>query len=380
MNILIVAIYNHPELYPPTLNAIQLFSSRYEKIIIICRNNFKGSIWPFPENVKIVFTTPPYNLYEIEAANWVDKLLHFFTFSKSLLNQIKTNSPKTIILYDYLPLFSFYLIRKFIRIPENIWYHNHDTPPKTPIRKFMSITYWAAKFHHAAFSNTNIFSLPSEERKKYFPLDEYNGKILIIPNYPAKFFYSEFCKDRTKNKIGTTTETKLLYQGSLGPGHGFEEIIEIMNLSGFSDISLTLLGKIRIQYKKELIRIADKQSVLSRLSIKNMIPYKALPGETSKYHIGLAIHQPYNITYATGATASNKIYEYIALGLPVILYDSPHYRQHLNNRKWAFFWNLDSANLRRIIDEIKENYEEISEAAFQDFNHLYNFEKYFPDF
>jgi hypothetical protein len=53
--IFMVAIYSHPEYYPPTLNAIDQLSEIAESIIVVTRNN-KFSSWEFPENVELHVT------------------------------------------------------------------------------------------------------------------------------------------------------------------------------------------------------------------------------------------------------------------------------------------------------------------------------------
>jgi hypothetical protein len=76
-------------------------------------------------------------------------------------------------------------------------------------------------------------------------------------------------------------------------------------------------------------------------------------------------------------TASNKIYEYAAVGLPVILFDTPHFRRHLGSREWAFFTDLSEASPLAVLGQIVERYEAASATAIRDFEQEFNYERVF---
>jgi hypothetical protein len=76
-------------------------------------------------------------------------------------------------------------------------------------------------------------------------------------------------------------------------------------------------------------------------------------------------------------TSSNKIYEYIALGLPVLLFDNKHFSDILGDYEWASFTNLKRESLIKCIVEIENKYAYLSKAALDTFNSKLNFELYF---
>ena len=79
----------------------------------------------------------------------------------------------------------------------------------------------------------------------------------------------------------------------------------------------------------------------------------------------------------TLATASNKIYEYAAVGLPVILFDTPYFREHFRHREWTFFTSLSGDSLRRTIETILSRYDAAMTAAMRDFQREFNYERVF---
>src|SRR5690606_23526552 len=107
------------------------------------------------------------------------------------------------------------------------------------------------------------------------------------------------------------------------------------------------------------------------------VSYAELPKITANAHVGIAVNIPDNIMYATGGTASNKIYEYAAVGLPIFYYDNVHYKNHLSKFKWAIPTDLSTNQLSQQIEYIKREYKILSEAALEDFESDLNFENSF---
>jgi glycosyltransferase involved in cell wall biosynthesis len=79
----------------------------------------------------------------------------------------------------------------------------------------------------------------------------------------------------------------------------------------------------------------------------------------------------------TLGTASNKIYEYAASGLPVILYDNAQFRKYLEHYDWTFFTDGSVTSLKEIIQEIVLNYSKISGSSRDSFESELNFENKF---
>lgn len=364
--IAVVAIYSHPELYPPTLNAVHALSEKYEKIYLLCNNVIKTD-WIYPSNVELIAIGDflPIKIFEKQSILW--KLHRFFTYSKKLNELAK--STRLILTYDTIPLMAYGLGFRYLkRKHPTWWYHNHDIAELTQIRK-ASIGWFSAKLEPFFFNWLNIFSLPSDERKKYFPLDKFKGKYFFIPNFPSINAYNEISlPEKPINVI------KLIYQGSISKGHGLEAIIPALGEFGKYIITLTLIGNISKEFRLTLEEIAKETNKQSWLFIESAVSYKLLPPITSNHHIGLAIHQPIGSIYATGGTASNKIYEYAACGLPVLYLKTPHYLEHLGGFNWARAVELNIESIVKVIHEIVDIYSILSFQAREDFLTKNNYE------
>ena len=362
----------HPKYYPPTLFAINEFSKIAGEVTVITRN-LANSEWKFPENVNVKTSGKYISLEESMKLPYLMKIKSFFEYITLLYRRVKTENPDLVVVYDPIALFATWALTKLMSKKHIFWYHNHDVIDKSMVGKF-SIGWFAIKYEKKAFNSIDIFTLPSDERKNYFPIKEGRGKYYFLPNLPAMSFYKQFYRIKHKPE----KEIKLLYQGVIRQGHGLEEIIAVLNHIVLNkSISLTLLGDIKADYKQSLINLASSYNVLDKLKILPREPYAKLPLTTAQYSTGLAIHNVKSIQYSTGGTATNKIYEYAALGLPVILYDCEHYRKYLDRFRWANFTDLSKGSIIACIQNIIENYCELSNLAHHDFLNELNFERKF---
>ena len=172
----------------------------------------------------------------------------------------------------------------------------------------------------------------------------------------------------------------MVFQGSIGAGHGLEELIAFLKIKiNNKQLELHVVGKVRENYLAKLEELVIKHSVKEQFYYHGMKSFAELPVFLGQFDVGLSIHRPYNVTYATGGTASNKIYEYAACGFPVILFDSPHYRTYLDDYKWTYFTDLSENSLKNELTRIDNSYAMSSEAALVDFKQFFNFESVFKN-
>jgi len=224
------------------------------------------------------------------------------------------------------------------------------------------------------FGELDFFSLSTAERNRYYPVGRVKRESFVVPNYPLRMLYEKFQRPR---RLALEPVIKLLYQGSMGPEHAFEETIQSLGtpVAG-KGVQLVLKGSIRENYRRELMALAERSGVGERLVFTGFVPYPKLPEEGADCAIGLAVYTGKGIGYQT-AVGGNKIYEYIGVGLPVILLDTPYFRKHFGSRKWAFFADLTESSLRRAVETIVSCYEEAANAAIEDFKREFTYEQAF---
>ncbi len=365
----IVAIYGHPEAYPPTLNCIAELTKLFDRIFLIGRNVLIPT-WSYPDNCKTIFSGRYYHVRATEQVSLIKKIVFFFNFLRSLRTTIRQQRPDLILVYDPLALFAYTLVIRFVKIRPLIWYHNHDVFEEDKVRKY-SIQWWAGISERKSFNKLDVFSLPADERKKNFPMKIFAGKYFFLPNYPSIHFFGKFYSPKKP-----TQEIRLIFQGAIAEGHGLEEIAGMLGQSFEGrKLHLTIKGWIRDQsFKNRLEAIAEQVGGGGALEFIGYGPYKDLPLVTSSCHVGIGIHSLNTDLHTSLGKASNKLYEYASVGLPIIVYDSKHYRQHLDKYPWVFFTDLSNSSLTKCIVGIISDYDNLSLQAYRDFLNELNFE------
>lgn len=365
---IIVAVYSHPEYYPPTLNTVNALASFAEHVEMLCRNVKKDEI-TYNNNITLKKSGLFKNIRAAETASYFWKLKSFFHFTMLLFRTLKKTHPKWLIVYDPIPLLSYRLISFFLWHKPKLWYHNHDVLEISKLKKY-SISWFACKVEQNSFGKIDLFTLPSEERKFLFPINKLKGQFIFLPNYPSIDLANQ------TNPIIENDSIKLIYQGHVGEGHGLDKLIEYISKKSLN-ITLSIIGNVDTSYEQSLITLIKELKLLECVKIFPPIAHHELIIFTRLHHIGLGIHEPKNIAFKTAATSSNKIYEYIACGLPVLLYDSNEYISKLKEKKWAFFTDLTFESIDNSITNILKDYTEISKSAMEDFKRNLYFEKHF---
>ncbi len=369
---LVIAIYSHPEYYPPTLNTVEILSKQYDTIFILHRN-VTGFDWKYPSNVKLVGPAHCYPVREVEKAGVLKKLAWFTVFTFKFFRLISRKKPDTVLIYDAMPVLSYRLLKPFIVSPRILWYHNHDVSEARYISKY-NLAWMAWKSEPWILPRLQIFSLPALERKVCFPIEKLKGQFFFLPNFPSRAVYDKL----PGNNKSAEEIYKILYQGSIGTGHGLEEIVPILREKiGGKTLHLVLKGFISEQYLDELKQIAVKEGVEDQLVYLPPTGYREVVENAYTCHIGIGIHKKDDMMNRTLGTASNKIYEYAAAGMPVLLYDNEHFRDLLQKYDWVFFTDTSNKSLRDVLTRITGQYDQYSLAARKDFEDGLCFEEHF---
>jgi glycosyltransferase involved in cell wall biosynthesis len=366
MKRVLVSIYIDPEFYPPTKNAILELASQVDEVLVLTRNQFISEVNIYPKNVRFIKIGSYMTVQESEKINFFRKIHGFFSYWMNYHYIILSKGIDTVILYDSIPLLVFFFGVKCKSI--TFWYHNHDMPDAQLSRKY-SFGWLSAIFEHKAMKKIKYFSLPSKDRLMYYPNWIRMEDFFYIPNYPR---LAQF-KDINQNQ--RFEEFTIIFQGAIGEGHGLEDLISV--ISQVPDVKLVLKGPVRVDYRDKLIKLALNNKVEDRIRFKGLTSYNELIELTSKCHLGIAIHQGKDEVSKTLGTASNKIYEYLACGLPIILHNNEQFRKNLNSEHHVFFYNGKPEELLEIIKKVQNNFNQLSANARQNFITNYTFETNF---
>ena len=168
---------------------------------------------------------------------------------------------------------------------------------------------------------------------------KYGGKCFLLPNMPSKEFY-ENLPERTADE----TKTRLIYVGTLTWDRGIVETIKSLELCKHQNIEFHVIGDTTDEKLKEYIRHANKTIWHGRVQWNRLKEYLV------NTDIGTILLQPTEAyTYYPGENIV-KLWEYMSIGVPVLLSDFPGLIE-LNN-KLQFGKTVKSDDLQEIASAI----------------------------
>ncbi len=169
---------------------------------------------------------------------------------------------------------------------------------------------------------------------------------------------------------------EVLNHGQFYEGRGYDLMVEAAPLlKDLSDVRIALRGFGRIE--EQLHSRAEELEAENVIFYPKVLVQELVP-EASRSHVGVAVTEPICLNFKL--SVSNKLFEYAAAGLPVIMSDIPEHR-YLND-KYDFGLILEentpqcfAAAVRRLRED-RELYERLRENAIK-LSHEVNWETEF---
>jgi glycosyltransferase involved in cell wall biosynthesis len=147
---------------------------------------------------------------------------------------------------------------------------------------------------------------------------------ILLQNFPRKKDISTMKFDLFREKYPINREQKIiLHTGYIAPGRNVEELVDSMTMCG-SEFILILLGGARKNYdgyRKFLYTKINNYGLLNRVFIHESVPHTEILKYMASADVGTAFYRNTNMN--NYYCASNKLYEFIALGKPVITNNHP---------------------------------------------------------
>jgi glycosyltransferase involved in cell wall biosynthesis len=192
------------------------------------------------------------------------------------------------------------------------------------------------------------------------------NKILLDTNANIEYFVKNFKINRSKflrvfvgsdNEVFYPLEQKskhdyflVHFHGYYIPLQGIEYIIRAAKILEKENIKFNLIGRGQIY---ENIRKLAEELKVENINFIDSVPYEELKNYIAEADICLGI---FGVTEKAQRVIPNKIYEYLAVGRPVITGDSPSIRELFNDQQEIVFCKMgDAEYLAKKILELKEN-------------------------
>jgi glycosyltransferase involved in cell wall biosynthesis len=372
---LVVAFYANPDRYPPTYNAVRLLGEHF-RVRVVCRNNADapGMVWP--DDVRIDRVGPPLADAAKLAASAGAKLREYAGFVAALRRVVAEERPRVIFAYEPHALVAAALTGS--RAPVVYQRHEIEELEQLDARSLQS---WIIRASLRLTRRAALVIFPEEHRARYnlrFARDP--RPPLIVPNFPLRAAFpplpalGPLVADRLRDKV-------VFYRGAMGHHAGIPEAVRALAHLP-PDVRLRLCGASSPAFTAEIAALAASLGLADRVRNEGFLPsFDALNRETAKAAVGLVLYKPAHENLRHIGSATNKLYEYAACGVPVVATDGPTFRDFLGDEPWmAYADPRDPRSVAAAITELLADagkYEERCAAARRAFEERLNYEAVF---
>lgn len=150
----------------------------------------------------------------------------------------------------------------------------------------------------------------------------------VVHNYPFKQTVNNNDKVDLHGMLGLPKDEKiLLYQGGIQAGRGLDKLIKAAPL--FKDGTLVLIGDGRI--KPDLEKMVDEMKLHHKVRFIPKVPLSDLPKYTRNAYLGFQVLN--NINFNHYSASSNKLFEYMMAGVPVVACSFPEIKRVVEGEK-----------------------------------------------
>lgn len=271
----------------------------------------------------------------IEENSIIKKILNRIKFGRSVIQFIKSYKPDVIHANDFDVLFIVFLSRY---TKARIVYDAHEIYSKNAFINKVKVLSGIIQFIEKKIINrVDSFITVSNAAKNYYLSKGYKKEPIVITNAPIK--------ENIKNKNNGRNNFEVVYQGQLVSNRGYEEFLDAGRYINGKNIKLIIRGFGHLENKlKEL----KSKTNIKNVDIEDPVEISQLVKAMSNSDVGVVLTKPTSINFEY--TVSNKIFECLHAGLPVIL--SPVKEHIYLNNKYNFGIVLDEVKPELIAKEI----------------------------
>jgi glycosyltransferase involved in cell wall biosynthesis len=308
--------YTNPAGYPPLEHSSRILASAGWEVLFIGTGALGASTLTFPRHPHVTVRQLPF------CQPGLRQKIHYIIYSVWVLAWVVAWRPTWLYASDLL---SCPIALALTMIPGlRIVYHEHDSPGSGSDSVFHSVILWCRR-QLAARAALSI--LPNHQRAARFREEHPGARVRCVWNCPAR---EEVAPANTRVPDG---EFWVLYHGSITPARLPLTVLHAMALLP-ADIKLRVIGYETAGYPDYLthfVEEADRLGLKERLHIVGTLSRKELLGWCTRSDVGLALMpvQTSDVNERTMAGASNKVFDYLSHGVPVLVSDCEEWRSML---------------------------------------------------
>lgn len=301
--------------YPPVLHQVRLLGPRFGSTVVDSIGSSERDDFQTAQDVRRLRIREA----QIDGrASMIHRLTGAFAFARTLKRQL-AEAPDVAIAYDpdaaavLLRLPRALLTRRVVHLHESLAFETVGRSTRISTRYVMR-----------RLARADLVIVPDAHRAKMLrsacglskePLVVMNCP-LLIPKLPASKLLPAL------QERGIVTSNIALYQGAIGPDHYLETSISSMSRWPH-DAVFVIVGSAREEYRRQLQEHAAALGVAERVIWLGRIPYRDLFSYTVGAAVGLSFLKSTTENFRFSAGASNKRFEYAALGIAQVTNAGP---------------------------------------------------------
>jgi len=244
--------------------------------------------------------------------------LQYLLFTLKVL-QCASFKPDIVIGYDAHGLISAWLLSVFTRSP--FIYHCHDFLDASEVRTASQrIIKWLER---KVAPNIADVIVPDKERADVMAEQlKLRHAPLVVANAPLTAPSPSTRLQDTLAEQGKSFSQVVFRQGRIGPNHALDVTLRSMPMWADPSWGFVIMGPAEPTYRDHLVDLATSLGVAERFVILPAVPYPQVAQYTVGADLGHGLYEPNHVNNRYITMASNKIMEYIAAGLPMLLSES----------------------------------------------------------
>jgi glycosyltransferase involved in cell wall biosynthesis len=373
---LLITIYANPDYYPPTVYAVRILSC-YFAIHILCRN-MDEPIPHWPSEVTIERIGTYASVGEKEGADAGTKLIEYAKFAARTRSLIKQMQPA--IVYSYDPYaFVASLLGKIGARSTPLIFHLHELW-ETAGLPWNSLQRWVVRAALIGTKSADAVVFPEKYRSHHWLQVAGDSRApIIVPNCADTSYFAEPA-DWNAMIARRYRAREVVYVGSTGGPNGHLEALRAIAIAD-GGVSMRVIGSFRPEFEASFKALARELGITDRVKLDGWIAHDEAAARASGSSVGLSLYKPITKNLEYMGSASNKLFEYAAMGLPVVVPDRASYRDFLGDAEWVTYADVEEPeSIARAISSIfadSGRYVAMSRAARRAFEEQYNYERVF---
>ncbi|MBA2526451.1 MAG: glycosyltransferase [Pyrinomonadaceae bacterium] len=321
--------YGDPDQYPPIINGSRLLAEAGFELDIFCRWNARRWNVSYPAAVRI------HRIKTETGSTWRE----YLSFVRKVV-QSGDSGAAVFIGHDMHGLLPARLLGGRYRRP--VIYHCHDFSEKD--RKIPAGSELVRLFERRFASGVDLVVVPDAERGAV--IEEELGlkqSPLVVANAPMRRAAKRTgALHAALMRHGKTFSRVLFRQGRIGPGHAIESTLQSILDWDNPEWGFVLMGPGEQAYVQTLWTTAKSLGVERQFVVLPPVGYDEVAQFTGGADCGHGLYQPVTLNHRFYTTASNKIMEYMAEGLPLLLSDTPSLKALVNRHECGLTANEES--------------------------------------